>query len=265
LTPLERPAAMAERAFLTEEEASALDSNSIDQVLKRFAAGVAISGELNAAWLEESRVVRSRRTSLIVDPPDGRIPFTPEGKARWDAVPTIGRPLRATAPEDRTLPERCLNADDIVLPNPFYANNHQIVQAPGYVATHSEVMHEMRIIPLDGRPHLPSSITQWLGDSRGRWDGETLVIETTNFNDKRRFQGATGALRLVERLTRVNADTMDYELTVSDPATFTRPWTMINTLRTTRGPIYEFACHEGNYGLVGILQGARVQEREAAR
>jgi hypothetical protein len=261
LTPLERPAALGDKQFWTEAEAAALDNNAIGQVLKNFAAGAATDGELSATWLEPGKVVRSRRTSLVVDPADGKVPYTPDGRKRWDAVPFLGRPLPADAPEDRTLAERCLGTDNILLPNPFYNNNHQIVQAPGYVALASEMMHEVRIIPLDRRPNPGARVTQWVGVSSGHWEGDTLVVETRNFNDKRLFRGATSTLGLVERLTRVDLATIDYQLTVTDPATFTRPWTMVNTLRTAPGRIFEMACHEANYGLAGILRGARAEEQ----
>jgi hypothetical protein len=203
---------------------------------------------------------------LIVDPPDGRIPYTAEGMARWNAVPSAerlssGKKLAANGPEDRTESERCLTTGGLFIPNPFYNNYHQIVQTRTHVAILTEMMHEVRIIPIDGRPHVGEGIRQWLGDSRGRWEGRTLVVETTNFNDKRLFRGATRDLRLVERFTRIDADTIAYQLTVSDPATFATPWTIENVLRKPHGVLYEVACHEGNYGLAGILSGARAEEK----
>jgi hypothetical protein len=260
VTPLERPAALADKSFWTEAEVADIERNGLQQVLNTVAREVPFSGELNATWLEIGRVVRKRHTSLVVDPADGKIPYTTDGKKRWDALPTNGKRLAADAPEDRSLVERCLLVDPVLLPNPFYNNNHQILQTPGYILIHGEMMHQARIIPLDGRPRLRDDVTQWLGDSRGHWEGQTLVIETTNFSAQRLFRGATGALRLVERLTRVDAATIDYQVTVTDPATFTQPWTAVSTLRATGGPIYEYACHEGNYGLAGILRGARSQE-----
>jgi len=260
VTPLERPAAFADKPFWTEAEVAEVEKDGVQQLLKTLAPEVPFSGELNATWLEPGKVLRSRHTSLIVDPADGKIPYTSEGKKRWDALPTNGKRLRADAPEDRSLVERCLLIDPVLLPNPFYNNNHQIVQTPGYVVILSETMHQVRIIPVGGRPRAGGNLAQWLGDSRGHWEGQTLVIETTNFNGNRLFRGATGALRLVERLTRVDAATVDYQVTVTDPATFTQPWTAVSTLRATQGPIYEYACHEGNYGLAGILRGARSEE-----
>ena len=193
--------------------------------------------------------------------PAGRkIPYTPEGRKRWDAVPKMGKPMLANAPEDRNFTERCITTDGLLVPNPFYNNYFEIVQAPGHVAIVTEMMHEVRVIPLDRRPHVGSGVRMWSGDSRGWWEGQTLVVETRNFNDKMLFRGATSELRLVERFTRLDADTIEYRLTVTDPATFTRPWTLVNGLRRADGGIYEVACHEGNIGLRGILAGARAQE-----
>ncbi len=262
VTPLERPAPLANKPFWTEAEAVEVEKNGLQTLLKAVAPEVAVSGELNEIWLEVGKVVRNRHTSMVVDPPDGKIPYTPEGKKRWDAQPTLGKRLAADAPEDRALIERCIQVDPVLLPNPFYNNNHQIVQAPGYVMILSEVIHQARIIPLDGRPRLAGRVSQWFGDSRGHWEGQTLVIETTNFAERGLFRGATAALRIEERLTRVDAATIDYELKVTDAATFTQPWTAISTLRATAGPIFEYGCHEGNYGLVGILRGARVVEKD---
>jgi hypothetical protein len=266
LTPLERPADMANKEFLTEAEAVEIERTGLERTLKPLAVEVAASGELNDRWLEIGKVVRSRRTSLIVDPADGKIPFTPEGKKRRDAaLAKLFNLVPVNSWEDRNLAERCLMTGGLLLPNPFYLNNHQIVQNRAHVVVVSEVMRQTRIIPLDGRRSIGPAITQWAGDSRGRWEGETLVVETTNFNDKEGFQGATSALRLVERFTRVDPQTIDYHLTVTDPASFTQPWTLVNTLRKIPGPIYEYGCHEGNYGLPNILSGARAQERARAQ
>ncbi len=277
LTPLERPDQIAEQAFLTEAEAHEIEKAGIElTVLNPFDFEVPLSGELNEIWLEPGHVLPSRRTSLVIDPPDGMVPFTPEGRKRRDlAVGLISDAfpgkifdllagLAVDSWEDRTLTERCLATGGLFVPNPFYLNNHHILQSRDHVAILTEAFSEVRIIPLDGRPPLGPSITQWAGDSRGRWEGESLVVETTNFNNKVDFQGATDGLRLSERFTRVDADTIDYELTVIDPASYTRAWTLANTLRKITGPIYEYACHEGNYGLPNILAGARAQEKAAA-
>jgi hypothetical protein len=260
--PLERPDALKGKSTLTAAEAAEFEKTSLDRLLKNFESEVPLSGELNGIWLEtaKGKVAPSRSTSLVVDPPDGKVPYTPEGKKRWDATPKLGPPLPANRPEDRALPERCISTDGLLVPNPFYNNVHQIVQAPGYVAILTEMMHEARVIPLDGRPRLGPGVQAYIGDSRGRWEGQTLVVETTNFNDKKLFRGATRQLQLVERFTRIDAGTIDYRLTVTDPATFSRPWTIENGLRKADGDLYEVGCHEGNYGLRGILSGARAEE-----
>ena len=262
VAPLERPPLLANKPFWTEAEAVEVEKNGLQTLLKAVAAEIPVSGELNEIWLETGKVLRNRNTAMVVDPPDGRIPYTPEGKKRWDAQPSLGKKLTADAPEDRALIERCIQVDPVLLPNPFYNNNHQIVQAPGYVMIVSEVIHQARIIPLKGQPRVDGRLAQWFGNSRGRWEGQTLVIETTNFREQGLFRGATAALRLEERLTRVDATTIDYELKVTDPATFTQPWTAVSTLRTTAGPLFEYGCHEGNYSMPGILKGARLEEKE---
>jgi hypothetical protein len=261
-TPLERPDTLAGKTTLSEQEALEFEQTSLDRLLKMMAREVPLSGELNEIWLETAngRVPPGRNTSLVVDPPDGKIPYTPEGQKRWDAVPKIAAPMLANVPEDRTLAERCITTDGLLVPNPFYNNYFEIVQGPGHVAIVTEMMHEARVIPLDGRPPVGASVRMWSGDSRGWWDGQTLVVETRNFNDQRRFRGASTQLHLVERFTRLDADTIEYRLTVTDPATFARPWTLTNGLRRAAGGIYEVACHEGNLGLRGILAGARAQE-----
>ncbi len=141
-----------------------------------------------------------------------------------------------------------------------YNNNYQILQAPGYVVILVEMIHDVRIIPLDGRPHAPSNIRQWMGDSRGRWDGNTLVVTTTNFTDKTNYRGASPNLRLVERFTRTDADTINYEFTMDDPSAFSKSWTAAIPMTKTEGPIFEYACHEGNYGMTNLLSGARAEE-----
>jgi hypothetical protein len=145
-----------------------------------------------------------------------------------------------------------------------YNSNYQIVQAPGYVVILVEMIHDARIIPLDGRPHLGADVRQWLGDSRAHWEGNTLVVETTNFTGKTAFRGSGEGLHLIERFTRTDPETIKYEFTVNDPATFTRPWSAEIPMRKTKGPIYEYACNEGNYALADILRGARTEERNAA-
>ena len=266
--PLERPKALGNKAVFTQDEAAEFQKTALPRLLELVAGGIPTSGELNEIWLEtqKGRIGPTLRTSLVVDPPNGTIPYTPEGRKRWEAVPSlenelIGRPAAANRPEDRTLDERCITTGGLFVPNPFYNNYHQIVQAPGYVAIITEMMHEVRVIPIDRRPPLAEGIRLWNGDSRGRWEGQTLVVETRNFNDRRLFRGATKDLRLVERFTRHDGDTIRYQLTVTDPNTFSQPWTIENGLWRTNERLYEVACHEGNYGLANILSGARAQEQ----
>ncbi len=271
-TPVERPEGL--NAFFTEEEAAEFEDTALERLVElvggsELSSELELSGEFNEIWLEtqHGKVSPSRRTSLVVDPPDGRIPYSPAGRRRWEAKPTvesilINGPLPASGPEDRTEDERCITTEGLLIPNPFYNNYHHIVQTPDHVAILTEMMHEVRIIPLDRRGHPHPNIGQWLGDSHGWWEGQTLVVETTNFNDKKLFRGATDQLRLVERFTRLDADTVNYQLTVTDPATFATPWTLENALRRAEGPVYEVACHEGNRGLAGILSGARAEERQ---
>jgi hypothetical protein len=270
LTPLERPAAYAGREFLTEAEVRALDDKAAVQYDERPANRSAdLDGAYNQVWWERGRWVATRRTSLVVDPPDGRIPpLTPEGQKRAAEVAAVLRGI-PRGPEDRNLAERCVTRGAPKLPG-GYNNNFQIVQTPTHVAILQEMIHEVRIIPLDGRPHLPQGIGLWLGDSRGRWDGDTLVVESANYHEKSMFnsyyccRSAARNLRIVERFRRVDRDTIDHRFTVEDPTTFTKPFTVAVPMMRTEGPIFEYACHEGNYGMAGILRGARAQEREAA-
>ena len=274
-TPLERPAGLAGKEFFTEEEAAEFERTSLTRLLRGLGASglseeLELSGELTEIWLDvqNGKMTPSRRTSLVVDPPDGRIPFTPEGRARWEAAPSIARmaaggQVGASGPEDRPLLERCITAYHLQTPSALYTNYHQVFQTPETVAILSEAMHILRVIPLDGRPHLDSRIRQWEGDARGWWEDQTLVVETTNFSGKKFFRGwgVTEQVRMVERFTRLDAETLRYELTVSDPVAFETPWTLENALRRSDAPLFEFACHEGNYGMVGILAGARAEER----
>ena len=169
-------------------------------------------------------------------------------------------------PEKRPLPERCLvmqGSGPPILPT-AYNNNTQIVQGPGYVAILVEMGHETRVIPLDDRPHLPKDVRQWKGDSRGHWEGDTLVVETTNFTNKSAFRGTSENMRLIERFRRMDANTLLYQFTVEDPATFAKPWTVEIPVPKSEGRIFEYACHEGNYGMFGALAGARAEEKKAA-
>ncbi len=268
--PLERPSALANKPFYTKEEAAAVEKNALASTLTAVAPAIATSGEFNEIWLEseKGKVHPNRSTSLVIDPPDGKIPYTKEGRARWEATPNLateritGKRLGTDSWEDRALQERCITSDTGYFPNGFYNNYHRIVQAPGYVVLLSESMHEVRVIPLGRRPHLGANIRNWLGDSRGWWEGRTLVIETTNFNDKRAFQGATRNLRMVERFTRLDNNTISYRMTATDPNTYSRPWTLELSWWRTDEPMFEVGCHEGNIGLASILAGARAQEKK---
>jgi hypothetical protein len=277
-TPLERPDELAGKAVWTDEEqAEFTEERQAARENRDSREGAGTDADVgrayNAFWYPVPGVA-IKRTSLISDPADGRIPaLTPEGERRAEAF-AAPRRRPPTGPEDRNLWERCLTRGVPRLPG-GYNNHFQIVQSAEYVVILIEMIHEARIIPLDGRPHLPGSTRQWLGDSRGRWEGDTLVVETTNFSDKTNFRGSGSGLHVVERFTRIDADTIDYQFTVTDPTTWTRPWTASYPLTSLRSDIggrdgvstpliFEYACHEGNYGLVGQLRGARVEEQEAA-
>jgi hypothetical protein len=191
-------------------------------------------------------------------------PFTPEGQKRMEAQAAL-RQRPAYGPEDRTVGERCMlgfNAGPPMLPG-GYNQNVQLFQTPGSVVLLNEMVHDVRVIPLDGRPHLSPHIRQWKGDSRGRWEGNTLVVDTRNFYDTTSFRGSSPSMRLVERFTRVDAETLLYEFTVEDETTWTRPWTVQIPMTRTEDLIFEYACHEGNYGMEGILAGARAQDQAA--
>ena len=208
-----------------------------------------------------------RRTSLIIDPPDGRVPpLTPAARARIAARRARTQNGPADNPEDRPIQERCLvfGAGPPLLPGP-YNNNMEIVQTPGALVVLSEMIHDARIVALDGRPAPPPSIRSWLGSSRGHWDGDTLSVETTNFPEAVSFRGSDEQLRVLERFTLVGPDTLRYEFTIDDPTAFTQRWTGAFTMSRTRDRIYEFACHEGNYGLMNILRAARAEEQQAVK
>ena len=278
ITPLERPTGLGDKQTFTDAEAATFEREenlrqNRDLIDAKKGGLQYLPGSVipyNEFWYERgSTIVGSKRTSLIVDPPDGRIPqLTPEAAKRLDAESAAARDeqlgiVRADSPESRSLADRCIlgfNAGPPMTPGAY--NNHvQISQAPGYVTLVVEMVHDARVIPLDGRPHLPQRIRQYTGDSRGRWDGRTLVIDTTNFLRETSFRGSSANLHLVERLTRVDADTLLYEFTVEDPKTWTRPWTAAVPMKRADSPIYEYACHEGNYALRNILSGARAQEK----
>jgi hypothetical protein len=267
-TPLERPEDLAGKDVLTAEELAA-------RTVKR-AAEVSLDnrprgqiGAYNEFWVERGTL--SERTSLLVDPPDGRLPALTPTAVRRRAAHAAARDARpADGPEDRSAYDRCISRGlpGSMMPG-FYNHNYQILQAPGYVVVLVEMIHDARIIPLDGRPHPDPQIRQWLGDSRGRWEGDTLVVETTNLTGKaedrsRTTFGAGEHTVVVERFTRTGADTIDYQVTVTDPTEYSTSWTAAIPMSRLEGQLYEYACHEGNYAIGNILAGARAEERAAA-
>jgi hypothetical protein len=271
LTPLERPAEFAGKPVLTPAEADAYEAklrqqNNADIRTPGTRRDVTVA--YNDVWWDRGeRIVADRRTSLIVDPADGKVPpLTPAGQARAEANRKFNAAMgdNPASWEDVDVYSRCIIRSALPRLSTGYNNNYEIVQTPGYVAILQEQIHDTRIIPLDGRPHLPKGLGQWLGDSRGRWEGDTLVVETTNFTDEARgstFRDATRNMVLVERFRRVDANVIDYQFTVSDPDTWTRPWTVKMPWNREPGLMYEYACHEGNYGLANTLRSARKAEQ----
>jgi len=269
VTPFERPAELADKPVLTEQEAAEFEKRFAQarDADRRVGAGTDADVALayNQFWYDRgTKVVGSRRTSLVMDPPDGKVPaLTAEGQKLADARAAARRQSPADGPEDRPLAERCIlwpTAGPPMIPV-GYNNNYQIFQTPDHVAILIEMIHDVRIIPLGAQPHASPGIRQWLGDSRGRWEGNTLVVTTTNFTNKTNFRGSDANLRLTERFTRVSADTLNYEFTVDNPTAFTRPWTAAVPMTRTEGPLFEYACHEGNYGMTNLLKGARAAEQ----
>jgi hypothetical protein len=279
-TPVERPKALEGKQFLTDEEVAELRKRAdrlFDEGHSDFAAGdniflAALANPdryVNPNSTDSSRGMVKKefdnRTSLITDPPDGKIPsLTPQAQKRQaDAA----RPRLPQGPEDLTNALRCVTYGVPRLGGRFADpdfGRYAILQAPGYVVLMMESIHDARIVPLDGRPHLPPGLHRWNGDSRGRWEGHTLVVDTTNFSPQSNFLGSAEHLHLIERFTRVASDTIAYEFTVDDPTTWTKPWTVSIRLRPTEDQIYEFACHEGNFDIMhGILLGARAEEKAA--
>ena len=266
-TPFERPANMAGKEFFTPEEAAAFAKQGVDRLNSQAADNIHYD---DAIWQGENyaKGVTSLRTSLVIDPPDGKIPPLVEAARNRAAGPVVGEAQasrRADSYENRTNAERCItwgNEGPPLMPVGYNANL-DILQGPGYVVVRNEMIHSARLIPVDAtKPHLGDKIRQWNGDSRGRWEGNTLVVETTNYNDKIRYRNSTQTLKVTERFTRVDADTVDYTFTIDDPNTWTRPWTANVPLRKVPGPIYEYGCHEGNYGLPNILRAQRVEDKQ---
>ena len=289
-TPLERPEVLGDKATLTDEELARLearyaeifasgesDAAFADSVFTAalgddasFSSRDAATGNYNQFWLVDRDF--DNRTSLVVDPPDGRLPpLTPEAQRRVDARAAHLADNPASSWTDRRLQERCITFG---MPNLFagYNTYYQIVQTPEHVVFLHEMIHDARIIPLDGGPHVDDAIRQWHGDARGYWDGDTLVVETRNFSARSdspaalytRIRGSAERLRLVERFTRVGPDTLEHEFTVDDPGTYTAGWTAMIPLTRKDEALYEYACHEGNIGMEGILAGHRAEERAGA-
>ena len=280
ITPLQRPSALGDKQVFTDQEAAdferqAAKSNDKDRRDNTGAEGTLENGTLETPdlaraynefwWDRGTKVVSTKRTSLIVDPTDGRIPaLTPQAAKAAAAIEVI-RQRPAHGPEDRPAGERCIHQQRTgppIMPG-GYNNNLRFFQSPGYVAILTEQIHEARIIPLDNRPHVSGAIRSWKGDSRGRWDGNTLVVETVNFNGQMAYQGSGVNLQLTERFTRVDPGTILYEYTMNDPASFTKPWTVQLSMSKVDDVMFEYACHEGNYGIVGSLSGARAVDKVA--
>ena len=279
ITPMQRPERYGDKEFLTAEEAAALDQAAVDrevrlwtQAPERTEAGGNVDrrgagqapGSYNQFWIDSgTRSVDTRQTSLITYPPNGRYPsLTAEGQRRSDARRAYAREHPADTWEDFSSGVRCIlgfNAGPPFTPS-AYNNNMQLFQTPNHVVVMTEMVNTSRVIPLDGTPHLDPDVLQWSGDSRGYWEGETLVVETRNFDAKRKWRGTTSSARLVERFTRVDADTLEYKFTVTDPETWASPWTASVPLRLNPEPMFEYACHEGNYSMPIMLGGARVEE-----
>ena len=280
VTPMERPAEFANKPVLTEKEAADYERRITEQrnadsnrdESKKTSRGQVNGTEVTADvalayndfwWDRGTKVIGSRRTSLVIDPPDGKIPaMTPEARARVEKL-EAARERLAEGPEDRSVGERCLlgfNAGPPFAPG-GYNMNIQIVQTPKYVMLMNEMVHTARIIPMDSRAF--PTVPQWVGTSRGRWEGDTLVVETKGFKGETSFRGSSPNLHLIERFTRTDQDTLVYQFTANDPSTWVKPWTAEIPLRRSDDQIFEYACHEANYGMTNLLQGARTVEREA--
>jgi hypothetical protein len=285
---MERPKELAGRTSLTDGEVAAMKKNAAELYngkgdaafgdtifqtvfasIKGTASGPHIkaanefdggTGDYSSEWI----VAREwdNRTSLITDPPDGRLPaMTPEAQKRREATfAAMSRP--AAGPQDRGLQERCITFGSPQLVA-GYQSYTQILQTSNSVVILTEMIHDARIIPLDGRPHLPATFQQWTGDSRGHWEGDTLVVDTTNYKPKSFMSTSSEKLHVIERFTRTGAESLKYEITIDDPGTWTKPWSLMIPLKQSPSPIYEYACHEGNVGLAGILAGARAEEQAA--
>ena len=278
LTPMERPAELADQELFTAEEAASF-SEEVIREQSRDEADVeaqAATGRVvpyNDFWFDWGSSVTTERTSLIVEPPDGRIPALTAAAERRRAAREAAR--AGVGPDEvppggwideLNPPVRCItgfNQGPPMTPS-AYNNNMQLFQTEDHVVILNEMVHDARIVPLDGRPQLPADLQQWIGSSRGHWDGDTLVVETINRRDES-FRGATRHLRLTERFTRADADTLVYEATLDDPTTWTRPWTFVVPMVRNAGEVYEYACHEGNYYMANMLRAQRAEEQAAAK
>jgi hypothetical protein len=268
-TPMERPAELADKAFLTPEEAAAWSKKVIENrnTDKRRQGSADVTAAYNDAWYDYgTKFGKNLRTSLIIDPPNGRMPpLTPDGQKRAAAtIPVSGfqdnRLLDSWL--DRGVWERCITrgVPDVMLPT-AYNNNYRIVQTPDTVAILTEMIHDVRIIPLDGRPHLDPNVRQWMGNSIGHWEGDTLVVDVRNFTEKTSFRGSRENLHVTERFTRTAPDLLTYQVTIDDPTTFTKPWTIEMPANLSDGAMYEYACHEGNLSMEHALSGSRAAEK----
>ena len=270
-TPMERPEELADKETLTAEEAAAWEQQlavqraGLESELEDAPLEARVGYSLRI-WFEWGDSLADQRTSLVVDPPDGRIPaVTPAVETRREEQRTL-RARHAHGPEDRGISERCLlgfNSGPPMTPS-AYNNNMQLFQTADHVVILNEMVHNARIIPLDGRRHVPTDLRQWVGDSRGHWENDTLVVETTNFLRETSLSGSSANLHLVERFRRLDADALLYEFTVSDPTSWEREWTAQVRMTTTDEPLYEYACHEGNYSMPSSLTGARAMEAKEA-
>ena len=270
ITPMQRPNDLADQEFLTAEEAAELDQAAVERDVqswnreaRRTEAGGNV-GAYNNFWMDRGlKSVGTRRTSLIVYPPNGRMPsMTPSGQERAQARRDYAREHPADTWSDFSSGVRCIlgfNAGPPFTPS-AYNNNMQLFQTPDTVVVMTEMVNTSRVIPLNGQPHLDPDVLQWSGDSRGYWEGDTLVVETRNFDPKRKWRGTTASTRLVERFTRVDAETLEYTFTVTDPETWTSAWTASVPLVLNPEPMFEYACHEGNYSMPVMLGGARTEE-----
>ena len=266
LTPFERPQNLAGKEFFTEAEAAAFEKRAreaADRDRRSSNPQADVNQAYNEAWFDRGTTVfPTRRTSIVIDPGDGRVPpLTPQAQ-RKAADRAEAQRRDPAGPEDMGLPVRCLlwpTAGPPMLPGP-YNNNYQIVQTAGSVAIYVEMIHDARIVRLDGRPHVSARIRLWMGDPVGHWDGDTLVVDTTNFTDKTHFRGSDENLHLVERFTLTGPDTLMYRFTIDDPTAFERPWTGEIAMSRIKGPLYEYACHEANYAMANILRATRSAE-----